>query len=181
MICPNAQIGKFRALTKFLFCITLLGLLGVAHSQVPDEVRSRLSRDGVVSTESWIFAIANGPLRGTRLGDEDRQATRAMSAIAQSLCKFESGPGRRLVADVNGFTMVSSVQRSQELEVIMRAPLQTPSCRVEMVEINQKVLAPNNNPVVIERVVDESPFVKILQPDYKREKNITTRILNREY
>ena len=85
------------------------------------------------------------------------------------------------MADVNGFTMVSSVQRSQELEVIMRAPLQTPSCRVEMVEINQKVLAPNNNPVVIERVVDESPFVKILQPDYKREKNITTRILNREY
>lgn len=162
--------------------VLLLGLGPIVLAQVPDDVRARLGRDGVISTEAWIFASATGPIRGTRETDEHRQATRAMATIARSLCRFEPAPGRRLQAGVTGYTMVSSIQRGSEIEVVMRAPMQVASCRVEAIEIKPAVAAAvGKNLVPDERRVEPDESTQILRPVYMREKNMTIRILNRDY
>ncbi|MFM8546308.1 MAG: hypothetical protein ACKODB_01580 [Betaproteobacteria bacterium] len=163
--------------------LVIFGLGTTAFGQVPDEVRARLGRDGVVITESWVFASATGAMRGSREADEHRQATRAMAAIARSLCKFEPAPGKRLEAGVSGYTMVSSIQRGREMEVVMRAPTQTAVCRVQVIEIKPEVaeasgnsLLPNERPAA-----EPDAATQLLRPDYIREKNMTIRVLNREY
>jgi hypothetical protein len=161
--------------------VLLLGVLPAVFAQVPDDVRERLGRDGVVMTDAWVFASASGPMRGSREGDEQRQATRAMSAIARSLCKFEPGPGRRLEAGVTGFAMVSSIQRGRDLEVIMRAPVQSPSCKVTIMEIKPETPPAPSNLMPKEQVPESDSSVQIAPPGYIREKNMTIRVLNREY
>lgn len=166
---------------KACWGVFLLGVLPAVFAQVPDDVRYRLSRDGVVITDAWIFASASGPMRGSLEGDEQRQATRAMSAIARSLCKFEPGPGRRLDAGVTGFAMVSSIQRARDLEVIMRAPIQSPSCKVTVIEIKPEAPTAFSHLVPKEQVPESDSSVQVAAPGYIRDKNMTIRVLNREY
>jgi hypothetical protein len=164
-------------------CWTLLlpCILTDAFAQIPNNVRDRLARDGVVVTDAWIFASASGPIRGSLEGYEQFQATRAMSAIARSLCKFEPRPGRRLEAGVTGFSMVSSIQRGSDLEIIMRAPVQSPLCKVTVTENNlvlpeaHRYLAPK------EQVPESDLLVQITPSGYIRDKNMTVRMFNREY
>lgn len=166
---------------KACCAVLLLGVLPTVFAQVPDDVRDRIGRDGVVMTDAWVFASATGAMRGSREGEEQRQATRAMSAIARSLCKFEPGPGRRLEAGVTGFSMVSSIQRGRDLEVIMRAPLQSPSCKVTVIEIKPEAPAAPSNLAPKEQGLESDSSVQIAPPGYVREKNMTIRVLNREY
>lgn len=169
-------------LMRFALGVLLLGLGPIAWAQVPDDVRARLGRDGVISTEAWIFASATGPIRGTRETDEHRQATRAMAAIARSLCRFEPTPGKRLQAGVTGYTMASSIQRGSDIEVVMRAPVQAAVCRVETVETKTDLAVTGANTLMpSERTAEPDASTQILRPEYIREKNMTIRILNREY
>lgn len=171
----------FEDLMKTGAGVLMLGVLPAVFAQVPDDVRGRLGRDGVVTTDAWVFASATGTLRGTREGEEQRQATRAMSLIARSLCRFEPGPGRRLEAGVTGFAMVSSIQRGRDVEVIMKAPLQSPSCKVTVIEIKQEAPATPSNLAPKESVPEPDSSVQIATPGYIREKNMTIRVLNAEY
>jgi hypothetical protein len=161
--------------------LLLLGVLPAVFAQVPEDVKDRLGRDGVVITSNWIFASASGPIRGSREVDEQRHATKAMSAIARSLCKFEPGPGRRLEAGITGFAMVSAIQRGRDLEVVMRAPVQSPSCKVTVIEIKPETPASPSNLAPKDEAQDSDSSVQIAPPGYIREKNMTIRMLNREY
>ncbi len=172
-----------RLALKVALGLVTLALGPVVLGQVPDEVRARLGRDSVISTETWVFASATGPMRGSRETDEHRQAARAMAAIARSLCKFEPGPGKRLEAGVSGYSMVSSIQRGREIEVVMRAPLQKASCRVEVIETKPEVAAASGNSLLTNERSTAEPdgSTQVLRPDYTREKNMTIRMLNRDY
>lgn len=161
------------------------GLFGAAvMAQVPEDVRNRLAKDAVVSTDTWYFASASGTIRGTRETEEDRLATRAMQALARAMCQFEPSTGKRLEASIRGFSMVSSTLRGRELEVIMRAPLQAPVCRVLSVESSPLAAQQINNAAqssVPETASQRDITTRILEPAYIREKNMTIRIFGGEY
>jgi hypothetical protein len=166
---------------KAYWSFLLLGVLPNVFAQVPDDVREQLGRDGVVIKDAWIFASVSGPMRGSRESDEQRQATRAMSAIARSLCKFEPGPSRRLEADVSGFVMVSSIQRGPDLEVTIKAPVQHPSCKVMVITIKPEKPAAPSNLAHKEQALEFDSSVQVAAPSFIREKNMTVRVINREY
>lgn len=152
-------------------------------AQVPDEVRVRLGRDGVATTDQWFFASATGTIRGTRDAEEDRQAARAMQAIARAMCRFEPAPGKRLEAGITGFAMASSIQRGREVEVIMRAPVQNPVCRIQVAEATPATAAPKADARLQppESLDEKDQSTRVLQPAYIREKNMTIRVYGGEY
>lgn len=161
-----------------LACLTPLAL-----AQVPDEVREQLARGGVASVRGHVYASASGPLRGTREASEDLYATRAMRLVAASLCGFEPAPGRALEAGITGFTMVASTLRAREVEVVMRAPVQKPACRVVPVP----VAAPASPPAaatpapanLLPPAADAA--TRLLEPGYIRSNDMTVRIFGGEY
>ncbi len=145
--------------------LTLAVLAQQAWAQVPDEVQARLGRNSAVTTSSWVYASATGPLRGSREVSEDLQATRAMREVAHALCNFEPALGKSLEAGITGFTMMSSVVRGREVEVVMRAPMQKPICRVVAVPLSAAAPAP----------------ALTAEPAYIRSNDMTIRIFGVEY
>ncbi len=164
--------GTVRALTL----VVLAALAQQAWAQVPDEVRARLGHNSVVMTSLWVYASASGPLRGSREVSEDMQATRAMREVARALCNFELVPGKSLEAGITGFTMMSSVVRGREVEVVMRAPMQKPICRVVAVPLSAAAPAP-----ALASELARNPTTQLLEPAYIRSSDMTIRIFGVEY
>lgn len=178
----KAMHGAVPALTL----VVLAMLAQPAWTQVPDEVRARLGRNSAVTTSSWVYASATGPLRGSREVSEDLQATRAMREAARALCNFDPAPGKSLEAGITGFTMMSSVVRGREVEVVMRAPMQKPICRVVVAPLSAAATAPAlaaapprlASPT--ERAAGD-PSTQLLKPAYIRSSDMTIRIFGVEY
>jgi len=151
--------------------MALAGLAQAALAQVPDDVREQLARGGVATSRGQVYASASGPLRGTRESSEELYATRAMRVLAMSLCGFEPAPGRSLEAGISGFTLVSAILRGREVEVVMRAPVQKPVCRViPAAVVPAAPLAPAGDAAT-----------RLLEPGYTRSKDMTVRIFGGEY
>lgn len=142
-------------------------------AQVPDEVREQLVRTGVATGRGHIYASASGPLRGSPEASEQLYATRAMRSVAASLCGFEPGPGRSLEAGVTGFTMVATTLRGREVEVVVRAPVQKPECRV--------VAVPLQDPAVPSHPPAAEATARPLGPALSRSNEMTVRIFGGEY
>ncbi len=163
----------------------------LARAQVPQEVRELLARSGVATGGGHVYARVSGPLRGTREASEDLYATRAMRAVAASLCGFEPGPGRALEAGVAGFTLVASSLRGREVEVVMRAPVQKPVCRVVTAPLPVPALAAPAVPAapapapapVIEPSQPQAAeaATRLIEPSYIRSSDMTVRIFGGDY
>ncbi len=156
---------------------------GAINAQVSDDVLARLAREGVVRDGASYFARATGLIRGTQEVEEHRLVTRAMLMLARVLCGFEPSSGTRLDADISGFTMVSSIQRGREIEVVVRAPLQTPTCRVSADAGSAGASSPASTPSTAstDRPAQRDAGAQAREPAHIRDENITIRVLGSEY
>lgn len=132
-----------------------------------------------------MYASAVGSVRGTRESSEELLATRAMRSLAHALCAFQPSAGRVLETSISGMTMVFSSLRGKEIEVVMKAPVQQPDCKVRTVVVAaplavQPVVIPEQEKTIKPEVSPKSD-VELLRPDYTRSKNITVRVLSGEY
>ena len=157
---------------------------GAAGSPLTDDLQARLSREGVVRDGATYFARATGTLRGSFDVEQDRLATRAMLMLARVMCGFEPSPGKRLEADISGFAMVSSVQRGREIDVVLRAPVQTPACRVVSTEVAAPAASPSATAPIVSAAdpsVTRDAGTRTREPHLVRDKNITVRVFGNEY
>ena len=168
-----------RTLIGIAFAVFVLP----SNAQVPVDVRGRLGSNDVIKAAPWVYASSSGPMRGTRESTEDYLATRAMRAIAHSLCNVERSPSVRLEAEVRGFTMVATESSGRDVIVIMRAPLQRPSCHMTPVapkETSAK-MAIAESPARTSEPIKEEESIVLVAPGYSRSKDITIRVFGGEY
>ncbi len=117
-----------------------------AHSQVTAELREQLLAGQVVIRDAQVYAMASGAQRGTLESTQDWLVTRAMRSMAHKLCAFEPVPGQRLDVSLQGVTLVSAETRAQEMVVVIRAPVQKPSCKVTVAQpVQPPSLAPRSS------------------------------------
>lgn len=157
---------------------------GSAVAQLPDHLQPRFTGEGVVRDGTVYFAKATGTLVGTREIEESRLATRAMRMLLQEMCPRERAAGGRLEAEISGLAMASSILRGRELEVVLRAPVQTPTCR----DVRADVAAPGTslsgnipNPSWSTHPAKRDAGGLPLDPLRARERDITIRIFGSEY
>ena len=124
------ELSATRALSVMALAFTT-----TVSAQLPPDVRDRLAERSVVATGSFVYAKAAGSLRGTREASESFYATLATRNMAHFLCDVAVTPGKRLEAKLEGLSLVSSTGVGQELEVVVRAPAQKPSCKVVVVAV----------------------------------------------
>jgi len=155
-----------------------------AGAPLSEDLQSRLAREGVVRDGTAYFARATGTLRGTFEVEQDRLATRAMLMLARVMCGFEPSLGKRLEANISGLSVVSSVQRGREVEVVLRAPVQTPACRVISAEPPGPASSPlATTPIVsaVRQSLTREAGARTGEPVLLRHQNITVRVFNHEY
>lgn len=116
----------FRFVTLFLF-------MTKAYAQVPNGLENKLTPGSAVLHAGKYYANAIAKLQGTRESMESMLSLKAMPAIAYRMCGLEPTAGLRLQAKISGLRMVSSELVGSELNVIMSAPEQTPSCQLTVV------------------------------------------------
>lgn len=165
-----------RAIQVFI----VIGLIYACsvQAQIPPEVRERLLDQGVVAIGKHVYAKAYGVLRGSHESSEALYVTRAMRDMAHHLCKFVLVPGKRLETQLEGVTLVASTVTGKELEVVVRAPVQTPSCKVVLVE-TALPLSPPSSHSNLQRVEDQQ--TRLMDSGYTRSKDIVIRIFGGEY
>ena len=169
-----------RSATRVLFVMALAFTTSV-NAQLPPDVRDRLAERSVVAKGSFVYAKAAGNLRGTREASESFYATVATRNMAHFLCDVAVVPGRRLEAKLEGLSLVSSTGAGQELEVVVRAPAQKPSCKVVLVEVAPAPPAPlAANPLPQGPRAEENPK-PLAEPNSVRHKDIVIRNFGGEY
>jgi hypothetical protein len=168
-ICPIT--ARRSLLTVGLACVALS-----SPAQVPEDVRGNLGRNATVIAGSFIYAGATGTIRGTRETTEDIQATRAIRLLAHALCDVAPAAGQVLETSITGLVLVSSTMRAREVEVVMRAPVQKPECKV-LTAIQASPITGTGVPESRSPNVD----LRLTNPGYARSKDITVRILGAEY
>jgi hypothetical protein len=157
---------------------SLLTGFGVIHAQVPADVRERLLIGEVVVRDAWLYAMATGPLRGSREGSESWLVTRAMRHLGNKLCSFEAVPGRRLEVGIKGVTLVASEIQGKEMTVVIQAPVQKPSCKVTVMASEQS--SPGSpSPTEVGRI--EEMQIRLVDPSFQRAKDIVIRNFGGEY
>lgn len=149
---------------------------GSVRAQVPSELREKLLAGEVVTRGAHVFAMATGNQRGTREGSEELLVARAMGSIANKLCAFEAKPGLRLESSFQGGTLVYSEIRGNEISVVIKVPLQKPSCRV--VEVVQPLPVV---PLPPESARTEITQTRQAQPSEPQTKDIVIRKFDGEY
>lgn len=105
-----------------------------ANAQVPSDVLTRLSAKFVVSHERHVYARGAAALRGTSETAEQRAVMDALRLIVNKLCRYEPRSDRRFEAAVTGASLIESIRVEKTLEVVVRVPLQSPSCKVVEME-----------------------------------------------
>lgn len=150
-----------------------------AMSQVEPQIREKLTLHAAVIVEGQVYAMAAGPVRGTRESSEDFLVTRAMRLMANKLCEFEALPGKRLEAGITGVTLLSSISRGKDIEVVIRAPFQKPACKVTVVDPVQTLAPVPVSPDPSSRI-DQGP-TRLVEPSYIRSQGIVIRSFGGEY
>jgi hypothetical protein len=173
-----------RSTSLLLACLACFAANSLA--QVPEDVRVRLGPNGIVTAEGFIYASSTGVLRGARETSEDFQATRAMHQLVYALCDVQPATSRVIEASITGFTLVSSIFKGKEIEVIMRAPVQKPDCKAFAVaafpsdiSTSPAEAGPGRPKSMFEGATDLG--IKPSNPSYTRSKDITVRIFGGEY
>ena len=167
------ELSATRAL-----CVMALAFTTTVSAQLPPDVRDRLAERSVVATGSFVYAKAAGSLRGTREASESFYATVATRNMAHFLCDVAVTPGKRLEAKLEGLSLVSSTGVGQELEVVVRAPAQKPSCKVVVVAVAPAPPAAQN--LSQGQRVDEKPK-PLAEPNSLRQNDIVIRNFGGEY
>ena len=171
-----------RLLSSF-WGLSIIALSFSANAQVPSDVRSRLSVEFVVLDERHVYARGTAALRGTSETAEQQAVMDALRKIVSKLCKYEPRPDRRLEAAVIGASLIDSNRVERKLEVVVRAPLQNPRCKV--VELFRSTERKNQesekSSVDSDSKPDGTPQTKLLDSSYQRSGDITTRVLGGEY
>jgi hypothetical protein len=112
-----------------LVALCLFGHVGL-YAQISASQRERLMAGEVVMDGGMAYAMASGVLRGSLETTKELLATRAMGRLANRLCGFDPRSGVSLDASMDGLTWASVEVRGAEVVVIMKAPVQTPLCKV---------------------------------------------------
>lgn len=167
------ELSATRAL-----CVMALAFTTSVSAQLPPDVRDRLAERSVVATGSFVYAKAAGSLRGTREASESFYATLATRNMAHFLCDVAVTPGKRLEAKLEGLSLVSSTGVGQELEVVVRAPAQKPSCKVVVVAVPPAFPAPQQ--LSQGQRADEKPK-PLVEPNSLRQNDIVIRNFGGEH
>ena len=120
------------------------------QAQVDAEMRAQLLVSEVVIRDLQIYAAASGSFGGTFDGTRELLVTRAMRSMAHKLCGFAPTPGRRLEVGLQGVTLLTTETDARKMTVVIRAPVQSPPCRVT-------VLEPTQAPAEASRSADSQP------------------------
>ena len=149
-----------------------------SNAQVPADVRESLSSRQVVTSGRYVYATAEGPLRGTREASEELLVTRAMRGLAHQLCEFDLSPGKRLEASLSGVSLVASTTKGKAMEVVIRVPVQKPSCKVIVADSANAAPAPATK---LEATRNEDMQIRLTESKYTRSQDIVIRIFSGEY
>lgn len=166
-----------------LWGLSIVSLSLSVNAQVPSDVRSRLSAEHVISDERHVYARGAAAVKGTSETAEQRAVMDALRLIVNKLCKYEPRSDRRLEAAVTGASLIDSIRVQRTLEVVVRVPLQSPSCKV--VEIERSAERLNQESGKRSTDLGSKPEgttqTKLLDSSYQRSRGITTRVLGGEY
>jgi len=149
-----------------------------SNAQVPADVRESLSSRQVVTSGRYVYATAEGPLRGTREASEELLVTRAMRGLVHQLCEFDLSPGKRLEASLSGVSLVASTTKGKAMEVVIRVPVQKPSCKVIVVD---SAIAAPTPATKLEATCNEDTQIRLTESKYTRSQDIVIRIFSGEY
>ena len=148
------------------------------NAQVPPDVRESLSSRQVVTSGSYVYATADGPVRGTRETSEEFLVTRAMRRLVHKLCEFDPSPYKRLEGSLSGVNLVSSTITGKAMEVVIRVPVQKPSCKVIALDA---ALASSTQATKLEVIPNEDTQIRLIESKYTRSQDIVVRIFSGEY
>lgn len=148
------------------------------NAQVPPDVRESLSSQQVVTSGRYVYATAEGPVRGTREASEELLVTRAMRGLVHKLCEFDLSPGKRLEGSLSGVNLVASTIKGKAMEVVIRVPVQKPSCKVIAVDA---AIASSTQTTKSEAIRNEDAQIRLIESKYTRSQDIVIRIFSGEY
>ena len=141
-------------------------------------MRESLSSRQVVTSGGYVYATAEGLLRGTIEAIEELLVTRAMRGLVHKLCEFDPSPGKRLEASLSGVNLVSSTIKGKAMEVVIRVPVQKPSCKVISIDAS---LVSATQGTKLEAIPNEDPQIRLIESKYTRSQDIVVRIFSGEY
>ena len=141
-------------------------------------MRESLSSRQVVTSGRYVYAAAEGPLRGTREASEELLVTRAMRGLVHQLCEFDLSQDKRLEASLSGVSLVASTTKGKAMEVVIRVPVQKPSCKVIVVDSANAAPAPATKS---EATRNEDMQIRLTESKYTRSQDIVIRIFSGEY
>lgn len=168
-------MSKFKSLLIAVFFSALS--LAPAAAQVADVVARGLETKDVLKDGEYIFASASGAIRGTRETSERFYVTRALSKVAIYLCDFHAVPGKKLEAVVRGATLVDSRLEGTLLKVVIKVPLQDPSC----MEKSSKPGTQLKSEQIYALPNDQERAVELRDVQYGRSENIVIRTFGIDY
>jgi len=164
---------------KFI-AIPLLGLTCAfsLNAQVTPDLLESLSSRQVVTSGSYVYTMAEGPMRGTREASEELLVTRAMRGLVHKLCEFDPSPNKRLEGSLSGVNLVSTTIKGKLMEVVIRVPIQKPSCKVIAIDA---AIAPPTQASKLEAIPNEEAQIRLIDSKYTRSQDIVIRIFSGEY
>ena len=148
------------------------------NAQVPPDVRESLSSRQVVASGHYVYATAEGLFRGTLEASEELLVTRAMRGLVHKLCEFDPSPGKRLEVSLSGVTLVASTIKGKAMEVVIRVPVQKPTCKVIAVDAS---LVSATQATKLEAIPNEVSQIRLIESKYTRSQDIVLRIFSGEY
>ncbi len=110
--------------------LVLLASTASASAQVPEDVREALQRSSAATVRGQVWARAAGPMRAMSDVSEEFYVTVALRAMSIHLCGLAPAPGQALLAAIEGWRRVAVKAHGRNLEVVLQAPLQKPTCQV---------------------------------------------------
>lgn len=170
-------------LTSFLLSVSIATVSTYVNSQVPSDVRTKLSTEFAVSDEHHVYAKGIAKLRGTIETAEQRAVMDALILIVNKLCRHDPRPHRRLEAAVTGTSLIESKRVERTIEVVVKVPVQSPTCKVVEIGRSTEQLGQelDRKPNESDKKPQTTFQTKLLDSSYQRSDGITTRVLGGEY
>ena len=94
------------------------------------------------------------------------------------LCEFDLSQDKRLEASLSGVSLVASTIKGKAMEVVIRVPVQKPSCKV--IVVNSAIAAPAQA-TKSEATRHEDTQIRLTESKYTRSQDIVIRIFSGEY
>ena len=155
-----------------------------AGAQIADDLKRNLVQKGVVFQDGFVYALSRGSIRGSNEVAEQVLITVAMRNMAYSLCSLQYASGSSLETSIKGTTLIWSAASSEGMEVIIRAPLQKPQCRIVIADnAVAKSPLPTQEPAsgIVSDAVKADSSVKLIDSGFERSNGITVRVFGGEY